>query len=74
MAQGEGVLITADEVKARLDEQSPFIRQRYQSLERKKEFLDGLVRFELLARAAQQQGLDKDPDVQLAARKMMVQR
>ena len=74
VAQGEGIAITADELKARLDEQSPFIRSRYNTLERKKEFLDGLIRFELLARAAQQQGLDKDPDVQLAARKMMVQK
>jgi peptidyl-prolyl cis-trans isomerase C len=74
VAQGEGILITADEMKARLDEQSPFIRQRYQTLEKKKEFLDNLVRFEVLAKAAEKEGLASDPDVQLTMRKIMVQK
>jgi len=74
VAKGEGVLITADEFKARLDEQSPFIRQRYTTLERKKEFLDNLVRMELLTRAAEKAGLDKDPDVLATMKKVMVQK
>jgi len=74
VAKGDGVLITAGEFKARLDEQSPFIRQRYTTLDRKKEFLDNLVRFEVLARAAEKQGLDKDPDVLLTMKKVMVQK
>jgi peptidyl-prolyl cis-trans isomerase C len=47
VATGKGVTITTDEFKARLDEQSPFIRARYTTLERKKEFLDNLIRFEV---------------------------
>jgi peptidyl-prolyl cis-trans isomerase C len=74
VAKGDGVVITADEFKARLEEQSPFIRARYNTLERKKEFLDNLIRFELLAKAAEKQGLDKDPEVQLTLRKVMVQK
>ncbi len=74
VAKGDGVLVTAGEFKARLDEQSPFIRQRYTTLERKKEFLDNLVRFEVLARAAEKQGLDKDPDVLMTMKKVMVQK
>ncbi len=74
VAKGDGVAISADDLKARLDEQSPFIRQRYNTLERKKEFLDNLVRFEVLANAARKQGLDKDPDVQLTLKKVMVQK
>ncbi len=74
VAKGDGIVITADEFKARLEEQSPFIRARYNTLERKKEFLDNLIRFELLAKAAEKQGLDKDPDVQLTLRKVMVQK
>ena len=69
-----GVTITADEFKARLDEQSPFIRARYSTLERKKEFLDNLIRFEVLAREAEKQGLAKDPDVQMTLKKIMVQK
>jgi peptidyl-prolyl cis-trans isomerase C len=74
VAEGNGVAVSAEEFKARIDEQSPFIRSRYTSIERKKEFLDNLVRFEVLAKEAQRQGLDKDPEVQLTLKKVMVQR
>jgi peptidyl-prolyl cis-trans isomerase C len=74
VAKGNGITITAGEFKARLDEQSPFIRSRYTTLERKKEFLDNLVRFEVLAREAEKQGLANDPDVQMTLKKIMVQR
>jgi peptidyl-prolyl cis-trans isomerase C len=72
VASGSGVSITADELKARLDEQSPLIRARFGTLERKKEFLDNMIRFELLAKAAEKQGLANDPDVQLTMKKVMV--
>jgi peptidyl-prolyl cis-trans isomerase C len=74
VAKGQGIEVTADDFKARLDEQSPFIRSRYQSLERKKEFLDNLIRFEVLAREAEKQGLQNDPDVQNTMKKIMVQK
>jgi peptidyl-prolyl cis-trans isomerase C len=74
VAKGNGIIITADEVKARLDEQPPSIRARYTTLDRKKEFLDNLVRFEVLAREAERQGLANDPDVQLTLKKIMVQK
>jgi parvulin-like peptidyl-prolyl cis-trans isomerase-like protein/SurA-like protein len=74
VAKGNGFSITAGEFKARVDEQSPFIRARYSTLERKKEFLDNLVRFEVLAKEAEKQGFAKDPDVQLTLKKIMVQK
>ncbi len=74
VAQGEGVVVTVAEFQARLDEQSPFLRQRFQGLERKKEFLDSLVKFEMLANAAQKEGYQNDPDVQLTMKKAMVQK
>ncbi|HEX9051871.1 MAG TPA: peptidyl-prolyl cis-trans isomerase [Anaeromyxobacter sp.] len=74
VAKGNGITITSDEFKARLDEQSPFIRARYTTLDRKKEFLDSLIRFEVLAREAEKQGLAKDPDVQNTLKKIMVQK
>jgi peptidyl-prolyl cis-trans isomerase C len=74
VAKGKGLTITADEFKARLDEQSPFIRARYSSLDRKKEFLDNLIRFEVLAKEAERQKLDKDPEVQATLKKIMVQK
>ena len=54
-------VITAEEFKKRLDETSPFLRARYNTVERKKEFLENLVRNELLAQEAQRRGLDKAP-------------
>jgi peptidyl-prolyl cis-trans isomerase C len=74
IARGDGFTITADEFKARLDEQSPFMRARYNTLERKKEFLENLIRFEVLSREAEKAGLRDDPEVQQTVRKIMVQK
>jgi peptidyl-prolyl cis-trans isomerase C len=74
VAKGKDIVITTEDFKTRLDEQSPFIRARYQTLDRKKEFLDNLIRFEVLAREAEKQGLAKDPEVQLTLKKVMVQK
>jgi peptidyl-prolyl cis-trans isomerase C len=64
--------VTADEFKARLDEQSPMIRASFTNLDRKKQFLDNMLRFELLAKAAEKEGLANDPDVQFTMKKVMV--
>lgn len=66
--------ITVDEFKARLGEQPPFVRSRYTTLERKKEFLENLIRFELLAQEARKQGLDQDPEVLATLEKVLVQK
>lgn len=66
-------VITADELKRRLDETSPFLRARYNTLERKKEFLENLIRNELLAQEAQRQGLDKSPAVKEQMKRAMIQ-
>jgi peptidyl-prolyl cis-trans isomerase C len=65
--------ITADEMKKRLEETSPFLRARYNTLERKKEFLDNLIRNELLAQEAEKQGLDKNPAVREQMTRAMIQ-
>lgn len=65
-------VITLEEFERRLNQQSPFARARYNSTERKREFLDSLVRFELLAKEAEAKGLANDPDVQLARKQAMV--
>jgi peptidyl-prolyl cis-trans isomerase C len=65
--------ITADDLKHRLDETSPFLRARYNTLDRKKEFLENLIRNELLAQEAQRQGLDKSPAVKEQAKRAMIQ-
>ncbi|NVJ20670.1 peptidyl-prolyl cis-trans isomerase [Myxococcus sp. AM011] len=66
--------VTTQEVKAKLDEQPLFVRSRYATLEKKKEFLDNLIRFELLVQEARKQGLEKDPEIQATLEKVMVQK
>jgi hypothetical protein len=56
LAKIDDVTITVGELQERINRQSPYIRQRYTSLEQKKEFLDSLVRFEILAKEAYRAG------------------
>jgi peptidyl-prolyl cis-trans isomerase C len=65
--------ITAEEVRQRLNETSPFLRARYNTLERKKEFLDNMIRNELLAQEAIRQGYDKSPAVREQMKRAMIQ-
>jgi parvulin-like peptidyl-prolyl isomerase len=65
--------ITADDVKERLNETSPFLRARYNTVERKKEFVENLIRNELLAQEAVRQGFDKSPAVKEQAKRAMIQ-
>jgi len=66
-------IITADEVRQRLNETSPFLRARYSTLERKKEFVENMVRNELLAQEAIRQGFDKSPAVREQMKRAMIQ-
>lgn len=70
----DGHVITVREFQERINAQSPYIRARYTSLEQKKEFLDNLIRFEVLAQEAGRRGLDKDPDVVRTMKQVMIQK
>lgn len=74
MARHPTTMTLADQLRARIDEQPPLLRARFSSPEMKKELLESMVRFELLAGEARKRGLDKDPEVQEGVRKLMVQR
>ncbi|CAM4309485.1 peptidylprolyl isomerase [Corallococcus sp. ZKHCc1 1396] len=65
--------ITQAELEAKLAEQPAFVRARYDTPEKKKEFLDNLVRFELLVQEARRRGLESDPEVRSMLEKVMVQ-
>jgi peptidyl-prolyl cis-trans isomerase C len=66
-------VITADEVKARLGEQAPFLRARYEAPAQKKEFVENMVKFEILSQEAIKKGLDKTPEAQSQFKRMLVQ-
>ncbi|MBX5480623.1 MAG: peptidyl-prolyl cis-trans isomerase [Myxococcaceae bacterium] len=69
-----GDSITVEELKERFAEMSPFARARYQTVQERKNYVEGLVRFELLAQEAAARGLQNDPEVIETAKKVMVQR
>lgn len=74
VAEGRELVVTAGELRARIDEAPAQLRARYAGLEQKKELLETILRFELLAREARRQGLDRDPEVQATLKKLAVQR
>ena len=74
LARIDDTVITVGDFQDRINKQSPYVRARYTSMERKKEFLDNLVRFEVLAKEAQKKGLDKDPEVVRTMKQVMIQK
>lgn len=66
--------ITVEEYLAKVEEQPPFIRQRYNTVERKKELLQNMIRSELLAQEAMRRGFLDDPEVQATLKKIVVQK
>jgi peptidyl-prolyl cis-trans isomerase C len=64
--------ITVADVQERMNKQSPFVRARFTTPEKKKEFLDTLIRFEVLANEAEKRGYDKDPEVQRVMKQQMI--
>jgi peptidyl-prolyl cis-trans isomerase C len=66
--------VTAEELTRRLEEMSPALRARYQTLEQKREYVEGLARFELLVREALARGLQNDPEVVASTKRALVTR
>ena len=65
--------ITVGELEDRLNKQSPFLRARYADPEKRREFLDNMIRFELLAKAAKKRGYDREDEVRRQVKQMEVQ-
>jgi peptidyl-prolyl cis-trans isomerase C len=74
LAKIDDVVITVGDFQGRINAQSPYVRARFTSLERKKEFLDNLVRFEVLAKEAQSRGLSNDEEVVRTMKQVMIQK
>jgi peptidyl-prolyl cis-trans isomerase C len=69
-----GDVLTVETLQKKLDDQSPFVRARYAEPGKLKEFVDGQVRFEVLAAEARARGYEQDPEVEDAIKKIIVQR
>jgi len=66
--------LTVGDLERRINAQIPFIRKRYASEDEKKKFLEATVDFEVLAMEAKKLGLDKNPEVVEAAKRVMIHR
>jgi peptidyl-prolyl cis-trans isomerase C len=52
---------------------SPYLRARYQSTEKRRELIDSMIQFELLAAEARRRGLEKRPEIQDLKNRLMVE-
>jgi peptidyl-prolyl cis-trans isomerase C len=66
--------ITVGEFAEDLASKGSFIRTRYASPERRREYLDQMIRFELLAQEAERRGYDDLPDVDRTRKQIMIRR
>ncbi len=64
--------ITVGEFADRLGALSPYIRARFESPERRREFLDNFIRFELLVYEAKRKGYGDRPEIVRTRRQAMV--
>jgi peptidyl-prolyl cis-trans isomerase C len=64
--------ITVGDVTEQINRLSPYIKRRWATPEKRKEFLQKLIQIELLSQEAIREGLDKSPEVQRAVKQVMV--
>jgi hypothetical protein len=64
--------ITVGQVEDEINKLHPSVRVRFSSPERRKDFVENLVRFEVLAREARRRKLDKDPEVIRRVKRAMI--
>ncbi len=72
VAKVDDAVITVGDVQERINKQSPFVRARYTTNEKKKEFVDSLIRFEVMANEAKRRGYDEDPEVLRVMKQQMI--
>ncbi len=66
-------VITVGDFAEELAQKSPYLRARWSAPERRRQLLDEMVKFELLAREAGRRGLDDDDEVVRTKKQVMIQ-
>lgn len=74
VAQVGEVEITVCDVTAALNKMSPYLRKAYEAPQKRQQFLDNMIRFELIAQEAERRGYANDEEVQRVRKQMMIQR
>lgn len=72
VARIDDLVITAQWLEAEINKLPPFARTRYSLPEQKKQYLENLVRFEVMAMAARARGYDRDPAVLRVLKQQMI--
>ena len=70
----EGGAVTLEQLQGYLSQMNPAARTRVEPLEQRREYAEGIARFELFVLEARRRGLENDPEVQEAMKRAMVQR
>ncbi|WP_224249213.1 peptidylprolyl isomerase [Hyalangium gracile] len=74
VARWQGDSLSAEALEQRFLEMSPALRERYQTPEAKREYVESVARFELLTREAIARGLQDDPEVMASLKRALVNR
>lgn len=74
LATFKGGTITVEDVNRQLASLPPMVRMRLQGTAARKDYVEGLVRVDLLAREGIRQGLQNDPDVVETVKKVLAQK
>jgi peptidyl-prolyl cis-trans isomerase C len=74
VARWQGDMLTAEALEQRFLEMSPALRERYQTPEAKREYVESVARFELLTREALARGLQENPEVLASFKRALVNR
>lgn len=74
LATFKGGAVTVEDVNRQLSTLPPMVRMRLQGAAPRKDYVEGLVRVELLAREALRQGLQNDPEVIEIFKKTLAQK
>jgi parvulin-like peptidyl-prolyl isomerase len=69
----DGGAITVEQLQGYIARMNPAARTRVEPLEQRREYAQGLARFELFVTEARRRGLESDPEVQEAMKRAMVQ-
>ncbi|WP_224364873.1 peptidylprolyl isomerase [Hyalangium versicolor] len=69
----DGGAVTIEQLQGYIAQMNPAARTRIESLDQRREYAQGLARFELFVTEARKRGLENDPEVQEAMKRAMVQ-
>ncbi|HEX8703177.1 MAG TPA: peptidylprolyl isomerase [Myxococcaceae bacterium] len=74
VARWQEDLLTTEALEQRFLEMSPALRERYQTPQARREYVESVARFEMLVREAVAQGLQNDPEVVASFKRALVGR